>query len=99
MRPGVMDLNRLREAESEFDAPLDQSEHGAWYLNRSHLYQRTGRKTQALDDAERAQSLGVKVDPQYSTVSAENFARVKSWTNEPGRPRRHRRVDLGARLG
>jgi Cytochrome c biogenesis factor len=62
----LMDLNRLPEAESEFARAIRISPSmGAWYLNRSHLYQRTGRKTQALDDAERAQSLGVKVDPQY----------------------------------
>ena len=62
----LIDLNRLPEAESEFDRAIQISPStGAFYLNRSHLYQRTGRKTQALDDAQRAQSLGVKVDPQY----------------------------------
>jgi len=62
----LIDLNRLPEAESEFDRAIQISRSsGAFYLNRSHLYQRTGRKTQALDDAQRAQSLGVKVDPQY----------------------------------
>jgi protein O-mannosyl-transferase len=62
----LIDLNRLPEAESEFDRAIRISpDTGAFYLNRSHLYQRTGRNRQALDDAQRAQSLGVKVDPQY----------------------------------
>ena len=62
----LIELNRLPEAESEFDRAIQISPStGAFYLNRSHLYQRTGRKRQALDDAQRAQSLGVKVDPQY----------------------------------
>jgi protein O-mannosyl-transferase len=62
----LMELNRLPEAELEFDRAIRMSPStGAWYLNRSHLYQRTGRKAQALDDAQRAQSLGVKVDQQY----------------------------------
>jgi tetratricopeptide (TPR) repeat protein len=62
----LLDLNRLPEAESEFDRAIQISpSSGAFYLNRSNLYQRTGRKTQALDDAQRAQSLGVKVDPKY----------------------------------
>ena len=62
----LIELNRLPEAESEFDRAIQISPStGAFYLNRSRLYQRTGRKTQALDDAQRAQSLGVKVDPQY----------------------------------
>ncbi len=62
----LIELNRLPEAESEFDRAIQISPRtGGLYLNRSHLYQRTGRKTQALDDAQRAQSLGVKVDPQY----------------------------------
>jgi Tfp pilus assembly protein PilF len=53
-------------AASEFDRAIQISPGtGAFYLNRSHLYQRTGRKTQALHDAQRAQSLGVSVDPQY----------------------------------
>jgi protein O-mannosyl-transferase len=62
----LIELNRLPEAESEFDRAIHISPRaGVFYLNRSHLYQSTGRKTQALDDAQRAQSLGVKVDPQY----------------------------------
>jgi tetratricopeptide (TPR) repeat protein len=62
----LIELNRLPEAESEFDRAIQISPStGAFYLNRSHLYQNTGRKTQALDDAQRAQSLGVSVDPQY----------------------------------
>jgi protein O-mannosyl-transferase len=62
----LIELNRLPEAESEFDRAIQISPStGAFYLNRSHLYQSTGRKTQALADAQRAQSLGVRVDPQY----------------------------------
>ena len=62
----LIELNRLPEAEPAFDRAIQISPStGAFYLNRSQLYQRTGRKTQALDDAQRAQSLGVKVDPQY----------------------------------
>ena len=62
----LIELNRLPEAESEFGRAIQISPStGVFYLNRSHLYQSTGRKTQALDDAQRAQSLGVKVDPQY----------------------------------
>lgn len=62
----LIDLNRLPEAEAQFDRAIRISPStGAFYFNRSQLYQRTGRKTRALDDAERAQSLGVKVDPKY----------------------------------
>jgi protein O-mannosyl-transferase len=62
----LIELNRSPEAESELDRAIQISPStGAFYLNRSHLYQRTGRKARALDDAQRAESLGVRVDPQY----------------------------------
>ena len=62
----LLELDRLPEAEWEFDRAIQISPNTAtFYLNRSHLYQRTGRKTRALDDAQRAQSLGGKIDQEY----------------------------------
>jgi tetratricopeptide (TPR) repeat protein len=62
----LLEVNRLPEAELEFDRAIQISPNTAtFYLNRSHLYQRTGRKTRARDDAQRAQSLGAKIEQEY----------------------------------
>ncbi len=62
----LADLNRLAEAEAEFNRAIQLNPRmGAFYFNRSRLYKRTGRKAQALEDVQRAQSLGVSVDRQY----------------------------------
>jgi len=62
----LIDLKRLPEAEAELNRAIRMNPtNGAFYLNRSSLYHSTGRKAQALEDAQRAQSLGTAVDQQY----------------------------------
>jgi protein O-mannosyl-transferase len=62
----LLELNRLPEAEEAFNRAIQLGPNdGSLYLNRSIFYNRTGRKAQALQDAQRAQALGIAVDPQY----------------------------------
>jgi protein O-mannosyl-transferase len=58
-------LNRMEEAEREFTRSIQLEPKGAFYHNRSLLYNQLGRKAQALEDALKAKSLGANVPQSY----------------------------------
>lgn len=58
-------LNRLEEAERAFTQSIQMEPKGAFYHNRSLLYNQLGRKAQALEDALKGQSLGANIPQAY----------------------------------
>jgi tetratricopeptide (TPR) repeat protein len=66
-------LNRDREALDDFNRSIQLNPNaGAYYQNRSSLLYKTGDRRGALQDALRAQQLGLKVDPRYLKILQNN---------------------------
>lgn len=61
-----LNLNRYEAALKDFDEALKVNpQNGNAYLNRSRTHRALGNRESALEDAQKAQKLGMKVDRQY----------------------------------
>ena len=59
-------LNDFDAAIREYDAAIRiEPTQAIYYYNRSLAYNSKGDKITAMDDAQQAQKLGMKVDPAY----------------------------------
>lgn len=59
-------LQRFPESIKDFDLAIRYKPNmGMLYMNRSYSYNALGRKGKALQDAQKAQQLGAKVNPEY----------------------------------
>ena len=59
-------MNKLPEALKDFNKAVEKStESGDVYLTRSKCYLAMGNKAMALQDAQKAASLGLQVDAAY----------------------------------